>query len=84
MTAQLSVRLAKRELEFIELRYGQVKSLKEVAHEMHISMSTAKAYSAAIHAKLDSDGSGFDQTGRTIRTVKRLIEHGYIGTEVLA
>jgi predicted DNA-binding protein (UPF0251 family) len=71
----MEVRFSPRELEFIRLRYGIEKSLKEIAAAMNVSLRTAKSYSEVIGRKLGQFG------GSQIRITKILIRHGFISTD---
>lgn len=74
----LTVRFTPRELEFIELRYGQLKALKEICTIWGVSMSTAKNHSSMIYRKLDISCNVIDSPTAVIAATKKLIALGYI------
>ena len=74
----LTVRFTPRELEFIELRYGQLKALKEICTIWGVSISTAKNHSSMIYRKLDISCNVIDSPTAVIAATKKLIALGYI------
>lgn len=72
------VRFSKREMEFIELRYGQVLTRKELSSIMGISERTAKYYSINVFLKLNLDTNNVNKTACIITVTKFLIKNGFI------
>lgn len=79
--AKLEVRFTMRELEFIELRYGQAQAYKEIAASWNLSASYVRNLGAIIFAKLGLQGFGNDAYILQILATKRLIELGYVQLE---
>lgn len=74
----LTVRFTPRELEFIELRYGQLKAVKEISTIWGVSIGTAKNHSSMIYRKLDIPCNATDSPTAIIAATKKLIALGYI------
>ena len=67
-----------RESQFIALRYGGEKGLKEIAEIMRISVRTAKEYGYIISKKLGYADRGNGRTAFAIGATKKLIALGLI------
>jgi DNA-binding NarL/FixJ family response regulator len=77
----LEVRFTPRELEYIELRYGQLKGQKEIATLWGVHVNTIKTHSKMVLMKLDTRIGKYDQTTAIIGATKKLILLGYIKLE---
>jgi DNA-binding NarL/FixJ family response regulator len=75
---KLEVHFTPRELEFIELRYGQVKAHKEIAAQWGISFRTVNWMAAMVLMKLGIQDQGHDVPTALISATKKLIAMGYI------
>ena len=74
----LTVRFTPREMEFIQLRFGQLKAIKEISAIWGVSISTAKNHSSMIYRKLDIPCNATDSPTAIIAATKKLITLGYI------
>lgn len=72
------VRFTRRELEFIELRYGKELSRKEISKLMGITSYTVKFYSNCILLKLNIVARGGKSAAFIIKVTKFLLKNGYI------
>jgi DNA-binding NarL/FixJ family response regulator len=75
---KLEVHFTPRELEFIELRYGQVLANKEIAAQWKISTRTVNWMSSVVLMKLGIQDQGHDIYTALITSLKKLIAMGYI------
>ena len=74
----LVARFTERELEFIALRYGQLKGLKEIAGTWGLSLGTVKMHSRYVMAKLNVHLDKHDSATAIIDATKKLVELGYL------
>jgi DNA-binding NarL/FixJ family response regulator len=78
----VEVYFTNREKEFIQLRYGKHKTLKEIAELWHSSLRVVTFHSSKVLQKLGL----FEEPGyvQMIRATKLLIKFGFITTEDLS
>ena len=67
-----------RELQFVELRYGQCLTWKEISAEMNISLRMVRWYSEKIHQRLELKRESGHQLRASLIAMKMLIGFGYI------
>jgi DNA-binding NarL/FixJ family response regulator len=78
----LEVRLSPRELQFVELRFGQCLGYKEIASQMNIVERTAKNYAQTIYLKLGVCALGsIGGSTAVIKATKILLAKGIINLE---
>lgn len=77
----LVIRFTPRELEYIELRFGQLKAQKEIAVQWCVHVNTVKAHSKMVLMKLDTRTGKYDQSTAMIAATKKLILLGYVKLE---
>ena len=74
----VELRFTPRELEYIDLRFGQILSLEKVAQEMKICRRTVQWFSEKIYMRLGMMPEGAGRYENTIRITKLLIKLGFV------
>jgi len=77
-TAAVTVKFGPRELEFIQLRYGQALPIKVVAERMGIELRTVKYYSYMLLMKFSIYPAKGKEAIHAIEATKLLVKHGFI------
>jgi predicted DNA-binding protein (UPF0251 family) len=72
------VHFSPRELEFIELRYGQALSMKEIAERMGVAKRTIAHFSNIMLLKLNIAATGGRDAPHIITITKFLVKNGFI------
>lgn len=75
---KLRVAFTPRELEFIELRYGQDLQIREIAETMNISTRMARLFSQIVFSRLGISEMGTGNMAEIIKATKRLVKYGFI------
>lgn len=79
---KVDIHFAPREIEFINLRYQQNLSYKEISGIMGIAMRTVSYYSQRVYLLLGCGGEGNQgEDANALRAVKELIALGFISVE---
>jgi hypothetical protein len=77
----LVIRFTSRELEYIELRYGQTRGYKEIAAMWNLSIRYVRSLGSMVYIKLNLQCTDADTYTLHIRALKKLIALGYVKLE---